>query len=219
MSPSSSAARRTEARAPSVAASQLYMIRFGGTFRFSVSVVGIRCAVFGHHSLRRLFSEGTPSSHGPARAAGYVLVLTSTQAGAFSPHEILELYRCRWQIEMTFKRLKSLIALDTLPAKDPQLARTFLYSKLLAALLVEDLMWKYLAFSPWGTDFTTRPPCIWRIQRVLLQSMTYAILGPLLPTAWVHKAPRLQRHFFDAPRKRKKQAAHAQLFAQRIQLS
>lgn len=82
--------------------------------------------------------------------AGYVLVLTSTPAEAFSPHEILELYRCRWQVEMTFKRLKSLIDLDTLPAKDPQLARTFLFSKLLAALLVEDLMLKYLAFSPWG---------------------------------------------------------------------
>lgn len=82
--------------------------------------------------------------------AGYVLVLTSTPAEALSPHEILELYRCRWQIEVTFKRLKSLIALDTLPAKDPALARTFLYSKLLAALLVEDLMSKYLALSPWG---------------------------------------------------------------------
>lgn len=82
--------------------------------------------------------------------AGYVLVLTSTPAEAFSPEQILELYRYRWQIEMTFKRIKSLIALDTLPAKDPQLARTFLFSKLLAALLVEDLTSRYLSFSPWG---------------------------------------------------------------------
>jgi hypothetical protein len=82
--------------------------------------------------------------------AGYVLVLTSTPAERFSPQEILELYRCRWQIEMIFKRLKSLIALDTLPAKDADLARTFLFAKLLAALLVEDLTSEYLAFSPWG---------------------------------------------------------------------
>ncbi len=82
--------------------------------------------------------------------AGYVLLLTSTPAEAFSPLEVLELYRCRWQIEMIFKRLKSLIALDSLPAKDPGLARTFLFAKLLAALLIEDLMSKYLAFSPWG---------------------------------------------------------------------
>jgi hypothetical protein len=82
--------------------------------------------------------------------ADYVLVLTSTSAETFSPQQILELYRCRWQIEMIFKRLKGLIALDTLPAKDSELARTFLFAKLLAALLVEDLTSKYLAFSPWG---------------------------------------------------------------------
>jgi hypothetical protein len=90
--------------------------------------------------------------------AGYVLVLTSTTTEAFSAHEILELYRYRWQIEMTFKRLKSLLALDTLPAKDPDLARTFLFSKLLAALLVEDLMSAYLSFSPWGYRLHPPPP-------------------------------------------------------------
>jgi hypothetical protein len=90
--------------------------------------------------------------------AGYVLVLTSTPAETFSPQEILELYRCRWQIEMIFKRLKTLIALDTLPAKDSELARTFLFAKLLAALLVEDLTSKYLAFSPWGFRLHRPPP-------------------------------------------------------------
>lgn|GEM_PF-5333078 len=45
----------------------------------------------------------------------------------------------RWQIELVFERLKSLLRLEELPAKDPDLARTFLYSKLLAALLLEEL--------------------------------------------------------------------------------
>lgn len=80
--------------------------------------------------------------------AAYVFVLTSLQD--VSPERILELYRFRWQIEMTFKRLKSLLELDKLPAKDPALARTFLYSKLLGALLLEDLTVRYLAISPWG---------------------------------------------------------------------
>jgi hypothetical protein len=87
--------------------------------------------------------------------ASYVLVLTSTAAADFSPAEILEIYRFRWQIELVFKRLKSLLQLDALPAKDPALARTFLFSKLLAALLLEELTQDYLAFSPWG--FRLRP--------------------------------------------------------------
>jgi len=60
----------------------------------------------------------------------------------------LDLYRFRWQIEMVFKRLKGLLGLDQLSAKDPHLARSALYAKLLAALLLEDLTGKFLSFSP-----------------------------------------------------------------------
>lgn len=90
--------------------------------------------------------------------ASYVLVLTSTSAADFSAEEILEIYRFRWQIELVFKQLKSLLHLDELPAKDPSLARTFLFAKLLAALLLEELTHAYLSFSPWG--FRLRSPAL-----------------------------------------------------------
>jgi hypothetical protein len=83
-------------------------------------------------------------------SAGYVILLTSVTDGSLSAAQILELYRFRWQIEMAFKRLKSLLALDRLPAKDPDLARSYLYAKLLAALLLDDLTERFLTFSPWG---------------------------------------------------------------------
>ena len=88
----------------------------------------------------------------------YVLVLTSTSVADFSAEEILEIYRFRWQIELVFKQLKSLLKLDELPAKDPSLARTFLFAKLLAALLLEELTHAYLSFSPWG--FRIRSPAL-----------------------------------------------------------
>jgi IS4 transposase len=63
----------------------------------------------------------------------------------------LTLYRFRWQIEMAFKRMKSILALDEMAAKDQRLCRTFLLAKLLAALLVEDLARHAgAAFSPGG---------------------------------------------------------------------
>jgi len=83
-------------------------------------------------------------------AAGYTFVLTSLEAEQLPTAEALELYRFRWQIEMAFKRLKGLVGLDILSAKDPHLARSALYAKLLAALLLEDLTGKFLSFSPWG---------------------------------------------------------------------
>lgn len=83
-------------------------------------------------------------------AAGYIFLLTSLPASAISPEDTLELYRFRWQIELAFKRMKSLLHLGNLPARDPPLARSFLYAKLLAALLLEDFTDEFLAFSPWG---------------------------------------------------------------------
>lgn len=70
-------------------------------------------------------------------AAGYILLLTSLPAATFSAHDVLELYRLRWQIELAFKRMKSLADLDTLPAKKPALAQAWIYSKLIGYLLAE----------------------------------------------------------------------------------
>jgi hypothetical protein len=83
-------------------------------------------------------------------AAGYIFVLTSLSSEHLRAEEALALYRFRWQIELAFKRMKSLLALGNLPAKDPSLARSFLYAKLLAALLLEELTEEFLSFSPWG---------------------------------------------------------------------
>ncbi|MEM1181519.1 MAG: IS4 family transposase [Acidobacteriota bacterium] len=83
-------------------------------------------------------------------AAGYTFILTSVGREIMNAQQILEIYRFRWQVELAFKRLKSLLQLNALLAKDQALAQTFLYSKLLAALLLEDLLQRFLDFSPWG---------------------------------------------------------------------
>ena len=49
------------------------------------------------------------------------------------------MYRLRWRIELAFKRLKSLLHIDRLPAKDKNLARAWIFAHLIAALLIEDL--------------------------------------------------------------------------------
>ncbi|MGO7486763.1 transposase, partial [Rhizobium ruizarguesonis] len=64
----------------------------------------------------------------------YILLLTSLPTATFAPADILTLYRFRWQIELAFKRFKSLAGLDSLPAKKPELARAWLYARLIVAI-------------------------------------------------------------------------------------
>jgi hypothetical protein len=81
--------------------------------------------------------------------AGYTFVLTNLEA-SFTAEQVLELYRLRWQVEICFKSLKSIIELDRLPVRSFELAQTYLAAKLLVAVLIEQLVFKYDSFSPWG---------------------------------------------------------------------
>lgn len=68
-------------------------------------------------------------------AAQFTILATSLGDPA---GQIFDLYALRWQIEIAFKRLKSQLHIDRLPAKDPDLARTWLLAHIIAALLIED---------------------------------------------------------------------------------
>jgi len=83
-------------------------------------------------------------------AAGYVFVFTSVSRELLTSTKALEMYRGRWQVELVFKRLKSLIGFGHLRKKDPDGARAWLYGKLLIAFLIEALIRYGQAFSPWG---------------------------------------------------------------------
>jgi IS4 transposase len=85
-------------------------------------------------------------------AAEYVFVLTTLEREEFGVREVLELYRARWQVELLFKRLKSLLRLGHLPKKTDASSRAWLQGKLVVALLIENLMEAAGLFSPWGHD-------------------------------------------------------------------
>jgi hypothetical protein len=82
--------------------------------------------------------------------ANYVLVFTTLPVGEFSTAEILRWYRLRWQVELVFKRMKSLAQLGHLPKHDERSSRAWLYGKLLIALLGQKLMRIGRDISPWG---------------------------------------------------------------------
>lgn len=91
------------------------------------------------------------------KAAEFILLVTSLDADSFPAADILALYRRRWQVELAFKRLKSLLGLDELPAKDADLARTWIYTKLIAHLIVEDITRETLDSPPCARRYQAGP--------------------------------------------------------------
>jgi hypothetical protein len=126
-----------------------------GLSKLPVRIVALRKSEVAAEQARRkiLKLRSKNGKHAEARAleaAGYTCLLTNTSGELISSLEVLSLYKFRWQIEMAFKRLKSLLYIDDLPTKDPPVAKTYLYAKLLGALMLDDLTERFLAFSPWG---------------------------------------------------------------------
>ena len=89
---------------------------------------------------QRTTSEDTKFTH------KYMFVITSLPE-TISAEKILEFYRLRWQVELVFKRYKSILGMGNMPTKTPEASETWLNGKMLIALLIE----KYLGdidFSP-----------------------------------------------------------------------
>jgi IS4 transposase len=100
--------------------------------------------------LRRRAQQGQSTASAEAlEFAAYFLVWTTLSA-AFPAAAILDLYRLRWQIELVFKRMKSILGLGHLPKKDPLSAKAWLEGKLLTGLLIERMVRSAETFSPWG---------------------------------------------------------------------
>jgi len=82
---------------------------------------------------------GKPVSELQRESNKYIIVATSL-GDEVSAAEVMELYRARWQIEIAFKRLKSLFQYNDLPAKHSNSALAWFYGKLLLAALCETLV-------------------------------------------------------------------------------
>jgi hypothetical protein len=71
--------------------------------------------------------------------AGFLVLLTSLNKKEWPARRLGKLYGVRWQVELAIKRMKSLLHIDELRAKDAALARAWLYAHLLFARLAEEV--------------------------------------------------------------------------------
>jgi len=81
-------------------------------------------------------------------AAEFIILGTSLPADGYPADEVLAVYRLRWQIELAFKRLKSLLGMDELPTRTERASRSWLAAHLIMALLCDDISQEFLDSSP-----------------------------------------------------------------------
>jgi|SRR5579862_849787 len=103
---------------------------------------------------RKLRAEARKKGRTPSaqslEAAAYIFILTTVPAEEMSAEQCLEIYRFRWQIELAFKNLKSVIGLSDMAAKSPKLSVAYISAILVLAILVDRMAHAHVDFSPWG---------------------------------------------------------------------
>lgn len=134
--------------------------------------------------------------------ADYLIVLTSLP-NTITADQILVLYRLRWQIELVFKRLKSLLHIDRLAARDPDLVKAWLHAHLLVALIAEHHIAPCDACPP-EPDAKPRPS-LWRRCILAFTSIIQAIV-PRLPIVSLPNLFNRTRQLNEPPRSRSLQA-------------
>ena len=82
--------------------------------------------------------------------AKYVIVYTNYPEDTFPVSKVLKLYKARWQVELVFKRFKSIAQLGHLPKHSDDSSKAWLYGKLFVALLTEKIIECASSVSPWG---------------------------------------------------------------------
>lgn len=136
-------------------------------------------------------------------AADYIILLTSLKREDFPANLIATLYRLRWQIELAIKRLKSILHIDRLPAKNPDLVRAWLYAHLLLALLLDEISAGLAAIPPLRPG--SRQVSLWRTTILLTAALLAAIWPPPNIDATMRMILARAHQLAEPPRRRKLQ--------------
>jgi len=162
------------------------------------------------YRIRKLYrKKGKTPDERTLLAAGFIMLTTNLSAQTWTTHQILQLYRMRWQVELLIKRLKSIVSLDHLRALDPQLSQVYLLGKLLAMLLIDELVHQTRQLCPTWFSNLQRPISLWRLTTLFFEQLRQIVRGNITLSMIFEALPRLTRFLCNTPRKRPDQLAQA----------
>lgn len=119
---------------------------------------------------RRCRQDGKRKGRTPAQdtlyLAGWVMVFTTVAEEILKASAVIDLYRTRWQVELVFKRLKSLLDLDLLRTQQASLlGQVWITGKLLYATAIERQLHKRFGHD-WSRFDHVRRTTPWRLIKI-----------------------------------------------------
>ena len=120
---------------------------------------------------RRCRQDGKRKGRTPAQdtlyLAGWVMVFTTVSENVLEAATVMSLYRTRWQVELVFKRLKSLLDLDLLRTqKDRLLGKVWITGKLVYATVIERHLHRRFG-QDWNRLDQVRTATPWRLLKIV----------------------------------------------------
>lgn len=135
--------------------------------------------------------HGANASAEQLEQAGYILLFTTAPVGRLSAARAVEAYRLRWQIELQFKRWKSLCRFDRLPNYRDDTIKSWLTGKLLLGLVVDRIGAQALPTADHSSQPATamaRNP--WKLTNLIWAAMLAALM-PIGLNRVVNRVPQI----------------------------
>jgi hypothetical protein len=163
-------------------------------------------------AVRQAQRKGRVVSPTALALAGWVLLITTLDEGIWSNADVLRLYRARWQVELVYKRMKSMLDLNQIRSKQVASAEATVRALLVAWALQET---EACAVRQVLAQLATLPPGLpaaaagtvssWRLTAVCLDLLRQQVHGQWTAARLRACLPRLQRFLVSSPRRRQHQ--------------
>jgi hypothetical protein len=134
--------------------------------------------------------------------AGWLLLITTLDAGTWSTADVLYVYRARWQVELVFKKMKQLLRLNQIRSKHPTSVEATVRALLIAWALQESTTtWLRTLLSA-----TASPESVvvssWLLSGLGLDTLRQKVQGRWSEARLQACLPRLPRFLCSRPRRR-----------------
>ncbi|HVU69439.1 MAG TPA: IS4 family transposase [Ktedonobacteraceae bacterium] len=149
---------------------------------------------------RQARDKGRKLSEQAIFLAGFHLIVTTLPEKQWPAALVLDLYACRWQIEILFKRIKQVLETHRLPCRCPQMAQAMIAALLVAWLLIEDEATE-LRRQITDAEPLTLPVSSWQLNQWAKAGLQHVVVGWWSPQQLRALIPELRRLFSDKRRR------------------